>query len=206
MKRTAFFLLLLALLLPAAGLHADNVGPVYSITEPDLLKTILGKLQEKQRSGELARLQEEAKQRSIHAIEHPTPVPGLSKTAKTRTFYYDPSITVTRNVIDPTSGKLLVPAGTRVNPLDYVSLSKKLFFFDARDKDQVKEAEGLIRSLGGRVKPILTGGSYMDLMRQWKRKVYYDQQGTLVKKFGIEHVPAIVSQEGKMLRIDEVLL
>jgi conjugal transfer pilus assembly protein TraW len=198
-------LLLLCLLLPT-WLHADNVGPVYSITEPDLLKTILAKIQEKQRTGELSRLQEEAKQRSIHSIENPKPVPGLSKTAKARTFYYDPSITVTRDVIDPTSGKLLVPASTRVNPLDYVSLSKKLFFFDARDKDQVKEAEDLIRRLGGRVKPILTGGSYMGLMRQWKRKVYFDQQGTLVKKFGIEHVPAIVSQEGKMLRIDEVQL
>ena len=199
-------LLLLLLCLLPGWIYADNIGPVYSIAEPDLLKTILAKIQEKQRTGELARLVAEAKKRSIQTIENPTPVPGLSKTAKARTFYYDPSITVTRNVIDHSSGRLLVPAGTRVNPLDYVSLSKKLFFFDARDKDQVKEAEGLIRSSGGRVKPILTGGSYMDLMRQWKRKVYYDQQGTLVKKFGIEHVPAIVSQEGKMLRIDEILL
>ncbi len=206
MKRfTTFLLLLLSLLLPAAGLHADNVGPVYAITEPDLLKTLLGKLKEKERSGELARLQEEAKQRSIRAIENPAPVPGLSKAATARTFYYDPSITVTRNVTDA-KGKLLVPAGTRVNPLDYVSLSKKLFFFDARDKAQVRQAEDLIRRLDGRVKPILTGGSYMGLMRQWKRKVYFDQQGTLVKKFGIEHVPALVGQEGTMLRIDEIVL
>jgi len=93
-----------------------------------------------------------------------------------------------------------------VNPLDYVSLSKKLFFFDARDKAQVRQAEAVILQLDGRVKPILTGGSYMALMRQWKRQVYFDQQGTLVKKLGIEHVPAIVSQEGKMLRIDEIVL
>jgi len=52
---------------------------------------------------------------------------------------------------------------------------------------------------------ILTGGSYLDLMRRWKRPVYYDQQGQLVEKFGIRHVPALVSQEGKRLRIDEIL-
>jgi conjugal transfer pilus assembly protein TraW len=27
------------------------------------------------------------------------------------------------------------------------------------------------------VKLILTGGSYLDLMRRWKQTVYYDQQG-----------------------------
>lgn len=207
MKRFAF-LLLLVLALLSAGIRAENigtVGPVYPVSEPDLLKTILAKLREKEKTGELARLQQEAKQRTVRAIENPKPVPGIGKATRIRTFYYDPSITVTRNITDAT-GKILVPAGTQVNPLNYVSLSKKLFFFDARDKAQVRRAENVIQQLGGRVKPILTGGSYMALMRQWKRQVYFDQQGTLTKKLGIEHVPAIVSQEGKMLRIDEIVL
>lgn len=207
MKRFALLLpLLLALL--SAGLRAEPigaVGPLYPVTEPDLLEAIQAKLREKEKTGELARLQQEAKQRAVRAIENPKPVPGLGKATRLRTFYYDPSITVTRNITDAT-GKILVPAGTRVNPLDYVSLSKKLFFFDARDKAQVRQAEEVILQLGGRVKPILTGGSYMALMRLWKRQVYFDQQGALVKKFGIEHVPAIVSQEGKLLRIDEIVL
>ena len=38
----------------------------------------------------------------------------------------------------------------------------------------------------------------------WKTPVYYDQEGTLVRKLGITGVPAIVSQEGSRLRIDEV--
>ncbi len=36
--------------------------------------------------------------------------------------------------------------------------------------------------------------------------VYYDQQGTLTRRFGIRQVPALVSQEGSRLRIDEVVL
>ena len=87
-----------------------------------------------------------------------------------------------------------------------VGLSKHLLFFDARDPRQVVRARQLIDVYQGRVKPILVAGSYLDLMKSWKLRVYYDQEGVLVRKFGITAVPAIVSQEGQRLRIDEVLV
>jgi hypothetical protein len=34
--------------------------------------------------------------------------------------------------------------------------------------------------------------------------VYFDQQGVLTKKLGIQHVPALVSQEELRLRIEEI--
>jgi conjugal transfer pilus assembly protein TraW len=55
------------------------------------------------------------------------------------------------------------------------------------------------------VKVILTGGSYLDLMRRWQRPVFYDQQGSLTTKLGIRQVPALVTQDGRRLRIDELL-
>ena len=36
--------------------------------------------------------------------------------------------------------------------------------------------------------------------------VYYDQNGTLTRQLGIAQVPALVSQEGLRLRIDELVL
>ena len=99
---------------------------------------------------------------------------------------------------------MLFPAGTRKNPLDVVSLSRQLLFFDARDALQVGRARELIERYQGQVKPILVGGSYLDLMKRWNRPVFYDQDGNLVRRFGITAVPAIVSQEGQRLRIDEV--
>ena len=54
------------------------------------------------------------------------------------------------------------------------------------------------------MKLILTGGSYLDLMRRWKQTVYYDQQGLLTTRLGIRQVPARVTQDGKRLRIDEL--
>jgi len=32
-----------------------------------------------------------------------------------------------------------------------------------------------------------------ELMKQWKRRVYFDQQGVLTRRLHIRHVPAIVS-------------
>ena len=120
-----------------------------------------------------------------------------------RTFYIDPSFTLDRNIVDA-SGRLLFAAGTRKNPLEVVSLSRHLLFFDARDPRQVGRARQLIALYQGRVKPILVGGSYLDLMQSWHVPVYYDQQGLLTRRLGITQVPALVSQEGLRLRIDEL--
>ncbi len=189
-------------------MHAADLGtlgPTYGIAEPHLLNFIEQRLRDKERSGELQRLMQEAQTRGIESVQRPAPVPGLRATETARTFYVDPSFTLDRNVVDA-QGRLLFAAGTRKNPLDVVSLSKHLLFFDARDPRQVARARELLIRYDGKLKPILTGGSYLDLMKAWRVAVYFDQQGTLTRHFGIRQVPAIVSQEGQRLRIDEMVL
>ncbi|RTL32699.1 MAG: type-F conjugative transfer system protein TraW [Burkholderiales bacterium] len=201
-------LLLCALALGTALAHAENlgtIGPTYPIAEQNLLDHIMATLRQKERSGELQRLQELAQARATQTVRSPKPVPGLSRAATARTYYFDPTFTLDRNITDE-NGQLLFAAGLRKNPLDVVSLSKHLLFFDARDPRQVARAKELIETYQGRVKPILVGGSYLDLMKAWNRPVFYDQEGALVRKLGIQAVPAIVSQEGSRLRIDEVAI
>ena len=41
-------------------------------------------------------------------------------------------------------------------------------------------------------------------MKRHDLRVYYDQRGLLVQRLGIHQVPALVTQEGRMLRIDEL--
>ena len=180
------------------------IGPVYPIAEPSLLEVILSKLREADKTGVLARLQRETQGEVKRGIEQPAPIARITKTTKARSFYYDPSIVVPYAIADA-DGKVIVAPGTKVNPLDTVSLSKALLFIDARDAAQVGRARGILDERGGKVKVILTGGSYLELMRRWKRPVFFDQQGTLTDKLGIRHVSALVSQEGKRLRIDEIL-
>lgn len=199
--------LVLGLMLGAAGgaraMDLGVIGPTYEISEPHLLQMIEQRLREKERSGELGRLEAEARKRGIATVKHPPPVTGLRPTNTVRTFYFDPSFSLDRNILGP-QGELLFAAGMRKNPLEVVSLSRHLLFFDARDPRQVGRARQLIAHYQGRVKPILVGGSYLDLMQSWHLPVYYDQQGRLTRRLGITQVPALVSQEGLRLRIDEL--
>ena len=190
----------------ALGAQATNlgtIGPTYPVAEKNLLEVIMARLRAKEASGELKRHEQEARDRAAYAVNNPRPVDGLRRAQAARTFYFDPTFKLQSNVVDGT-GAILFPAGTRKNPLEVVSLSKHLLFFDARDPGQVARARELIEHYQGKVKPILVGGSYLDLMKRWNKPVFYDQDGTLVRKFGIAAVPALVSQEGQRLRIDEV--
>lgn len=189
--------------LPTLATDLGTLGPTYEITEPHLLQMIEQRLREKERSGELARIEQDARTRGTEAVRNPAPVAGIQTTAKPRSFYFDPTYTLDRHILGA-QGELMFAAGTQANPLDVVSLSRHLLFFDARDGRQVRQARALIARYQGKVKPILTAGSYLDLMKSWRIPVYYDQQGLLTRRLGIAQVPALVSQEGKRLRIDEM--
>ena len=204
--RYALLLTLPCLLLISGCALANDlgvVGPTYEIAERDLIEVMKDKFRRMEKSGELARVQDNYKQRVIDAVEKPKPVPGVSATEAIRTFYVDPTWTLDRNVVDE-QGKLLFPSGTKVNPLDYAPLTQFLLFFDQREKAQVAFARRFIEQSKARVKPILVGGEPLKLMRQWKREVFYDQGGVLSRKFLLKQSPAIISQEGKRLRIDEI--
>ena len=167
-----------------------------------MLQEIQRVLREKEQTGELARLKTEAVERSKKSVENPPAVQGLLRTSVARTFYLDPSYRVPQTLTGP-NGEVIAKAGDTINPLDYVSLSKHLLFFDGRDEKQVAKAKQLIVQYNGKVKPIMTAGAVLELTRKWRRPVYFDQGGTLVRKLGIRHVPALVSQDGRKLRIDE---
>jgi conjugal transfer pilus assembly protein TraW len=189
-------------------LHAANaqermaLGPVYAIKENDFLKVIEARMLAKQKSGELAKIEREAIARSKQSIELPKSL-GVLRTQTPRTHYFDPSIRANEELRTP-DGKTVVAKGTVVNPLNVVAMSKVMLFFDASDAEQLAYATRYMAKQTMPVKAVLTGGSYMALMRQWKFPVYFDQGASLVTKLGIRQVPAIVYQEGKQLRIDEV--
>lgn len=198
-------LLCLLAIAPAVGLASDigNLGPTYAVAEQSLLAMIEERLRARAESGELARLMEKTAVAARSTVTSPTPVAGVTACTKARSFFFDPSVVLSENIVDA-SGHLLFAAGTRKNPLDVVALSRPLLFFDARDPRQRDKARRMLQERGQRVKLILTGGSYLELMRQWRLPIYYDQQGLLTRRLGIKQVPALVSQDGLRLRIDEM--
>ena len=204
--RSPFFAILFFLLaIPAFSQASDLgvVGPTYQIAERDLIEVMKGKFLQMEKSGDLTKLQSSYQKQIVSAVEKPKPVPGISHTETARTFYVDPTWTLDRNVVDE-KGQVLFPAGTRVNPLDYAPLTQSLLFFDQRERSQVAFAKRFLAEAKARVKPILVGGEPLKLMRQWKREVFYDQGGVLSRKFLLQQVPALITQDGNRLRVDEI--
>ena len=186
--------------------HAEDLGVIgktYDIAERDLIEVIKDKLRHMEKTGELAKRQTEYKNRVMSGIEHPKPIPGIQATETANTHYYDPSIVTDKDIADAT-GKILYPRGTRVNPLDYIGWNKYLLFVDARDQKQLDMSKRIMATSDKPVKLVLVAGEPLNLMRKWKKQVYYDQGGILARRFAITQVPAIVSQEGRRLRIDEL--
>lgn len=179
------------------------IGPTYEIAERDLIAVIQEKLRHLERTGELDRMQEDYKRKVLDGIERPKPVPGIRPTETARTYYIDPTFTLDRNIQDE-HGRILYPAGTKINPFDYDRMSKVLLFFDGRDEKQVEFAKRFMAESALPVKPILVAGEPLKLMREWKREVFYDQGGALSRRFSITQSPAVVSQEGKRIRVDEI--
>ena len=189
----------------ASAVDYGKIGTTYEITEADMLEWIEQRVTAKVASGEALRYQQQQAEKIKRKLLNPEPLRSVTRAARNRTQYYDPTFTVEENIVNE-RGQILVAAGTTMNPLNRIGLSRPLVFFDARDKNQVAFAKRFLDSRAGLAKPILVGGSYFELMKKWDTPVYFDQQGALIRKLGIQHVPAIVSQEGIRLRIDEIAL
>ena len=185
------------------GVDAEIVvGPTYEIKEPSLLAELLKRVAADQASGAMQRRMDEGKTRALESMRNPAPNDSIGRAAAARTWYYDPTIVVTENIT--AEGRVIVRAGTRVNPLDKVNWSKLWLFIDARDPPQVSYAKRAVARLRGNTKVILTGGKLKETSLALGQQVYFDQGARLVARFGIAATPATVRQEGTRLRIDEV--
>ena len=129
--------------LPATGIpsaaSAKDLGvrgATWPVVEPDLLAEIESRLLEMQRSGALARFEDEARERARRRIEEPVPVPGIAPARTQRVRLFDPAITVARD-IRTTEGVLIAAAGTRVNPLERIALARDLLFVDGRREAEI---------------------------------------------------------------------
>ena len=189
--------------LPATAKDLGVRGATWPVAEPDLLEAIEARLLEMERSGELARLEREARERARERLEEPEPVPDIVPATEERSRLLDPAVTVAREIRTP-DGTLLAAAGTRVNPLERMTLSRDLVFVDGRRVAEVawalaREAEG---ARPARI--VLLAGRPLDLMRRHRRPFFLDQGGRLAARFGIAATPSLVGQAGRLLRITEI--
>ncbi len=179
-------------------------GNTWEIKESDPIEDIKNKIKAMELNGEIDKHNEIIKEKVKENIINPKNL-GVLRATEDREYYYDPSISKPYDLKDH-KGQVYYKAGTRVNPLDKVSLENKLIFIDGEDEEQLKYMIDIYKK--SEIKPtiILTGGSPVKLEEEYKLDFYFDQEGEIIKKLGIKAVPAVVAQEGKMLRVREVRL
>ena len=202
MMRPGAMLLAAALTALTSAASAKDLGvrgATWPVAEPDPLEQIEARLLEMQRSGALARFEAEARERARRRIEEPDPVPGVAPATRERSRPFDPAIVVERDIRTP-DGTLIAAAGTRVDPLERVGLTRDLLFVDGRRDAEVAWALAHDRS----AKIVLLAGRPLDLMRKHRRVFYFDTGGRLAARFGIAATPSLVAQDGTRLRITEI--
>jgi len=179
-----------------------TLGATWPVSEPDLLASILGKLKQAEASGELDKMNKVFAKKAAARVNRPLAVTGVGRTTERRDWIFDPSITVEKEITD-TKGNLIASAGQKVNPLDFVAMRQRLIFVDGDRSGDV--AWALEQGTEKSVKIIFVNGSPLEQMKKTNRRIYYDQTGALVRKFGIKNVPAIVNQDGPKLKVSEIV-
>lgn len=195
---------------PMTAKDLGRIGATFPIGEVDMLKWIDQRLRGFEKSGELARMQNEFSQRVKQSVITPKPL-TLQPTTSPNTFLVDPSLTLAKDLKDA-HGNVFVKAGTRINPFDtgtwpehadryQFEYSHVLMFFDARDEQQVAFAQTFQSEKP--IKWILTGGSPDQIAETLNTRVYFDQQGMLTQKMHIKAVPSLVEQSGINWKVTE---
>ena len=171
-------------------------GDTYEILEEDFIKF----LSEKAKSPEVQRKIKNAFRKSMEKMYRLSRYDGLfQKARKDRVYRIDPTITLNDDLLDH-EGNVIFGKGAQFNAADYVTLSGKYIVIDGRDNKQVQLA-----LKGNYKKIILTSGDIQALTQKYKT-IFYFINDILIERFQLKHVPAILEQEGRLLRVTEKVI
>lgn len=190
----------------STGKKSGDMGEMYPIAEQDMLTTIQTRLKAMEASGEMAREQEAFKQRVIENTLRPRPVEGLTLAQENTTHYIDPSLTVSEDLKDH-QGRVFARKGQVINPLDTVPFTDTLYFIDADNPQQLAWMKAQKPgTLTYRV--ILVNGDVREATNALNTRIYFDQDGSLCRKFKLKAIPARVTlaEDRRRLRVDTFAL
>jgi len=196
---------LLSVSLTSATRARDHgvVGQAFPIIEPDLMATMEAKLQRLQASGGIDRMNTKFARRAEARVRRPKPVAGISAATEARTWAYDPTIIIERDVQDQ-KGNYIARAGQSVNPLDFTAVRQALVFVNGDSKAEMDWATSQYSDLKAKI--ILVNGSPIEEMTARQRRFYFDQEGRLTGKLGVRHTPAVAVQDGRVMKLTEIKL
>jgi conjugal transfer pilus assembly protein TraW len=144
-------------------------------------------------------------QRRVVERLHEGPNIGLQPATSSRVFTVDVTQRYEHDISNHDGTAVVVKGGTEINPLTRIALSHRYVVIDGRDAKQLTYAQSLIQRYGFGVKILLSAGDVSEVAKQLQRRVYWVQP-EMVSKFQLAHVPSVISQNGPVLKIEEVAL
>lgn len=175
-------------------------GHLFSIEEEDLLKVLKKKAKHLTKE-QITALRTKIQNHYASLLQNPPPVSSLKAATAYRVFYKNPLLCTHQEIKDH-QGKVIIPKGKCINPLENILHLEPLLFFDASQPMQLEWAKTHVSS----AKWVLTRGKPLELEEKESHSVYFDQFGYLTSQFGIQFLPAKVSREGLQLKIEEIPL
>jgi len=180
-------------------------GVVKEIVEQNPIVFFQQKAKEMEQNGMLEKIQQQMRTKAKERIIRPKPVAWIQNTSMPREYLVDRDVILQEDIVDY-DGNIIFAKGTKVNPLTYRTSKKALIFINGDDENQVVWAIAEHQRRQGYVKLTLINGSPVELSKKYSVRFFFDQGGSLVREFEIEQVPAIVSQMGAQLLVQEIKL
>lgn len=192
------------LLLIKTGVFAKSlgvVGSVFPVAEMSLLTLIESRIDALSQNGTLDDIKKDFIQRASEHADRPRPC-DLKRASTTKTYFYNPEVVLSQTIMDY-RGRVLYPAGTRVNALEKMPSYRPCWiFFNSDDKAQVLFVKKKISTCQN-AKLILTEGSVSEAEQAFNAVIYFDQHARITNKINLKNLPAIVNREGSRLKITE---
>ena len=202
MIKIGLFLVASVYLLASHQSSAESLGSygqTYQIKERDAIGVMKEAVRKKLANGGQEAMIKGAQERYLASLNNVVTPPGITSARSNATRLVDLTETVKKTITDG-NGRIVVAEGTKINPLAIIPLTKKLFFIDAKDARQLQ----LVKTLAEpNDKVILLGGSVFKASEFLQRHVYLDIPG-LAFRMKVKYLPSIVSQDGDMLKIQEI--
>lgn len=179
-------------------------GPVEEISEPNLMDVIAQRIKQVD--------WDKKKKQAVDNVWNNIQMYPLPPAPKDRIIRIDPTIEALQDIKDA-DGKVLVPAGNRVNPLDIQPFNSVVVVFNPLRESELDAAAAMIKSYtkkGKKIIPVLseidkTKGwdMYNEVARKLNHRVFM-LTPELKQRFRIMHTMSVVRASGDHFEVREV--
>ncbi|MFZ5862397.1 MAG: hypothetical protein ACOYXR_06135 [Nitrospirota bacterium] len=196
---------LLALLIAGSSLrdvgagsagYADRLGPTYPILEPDWSTWLPAQMQKRLEKQSLGL----PRDRVRSALRRQDRDLDLPEAMTPRTYTVDPTVRVPRPATDLVGRNLA--AGEALNPMSYLAGFRPILIIDGGKDRHVQWAKRILARTNSIV--LALSGDVPALSARLGAPVYFAPP-LLLERLSITRAPVVVSGEGGLVRVDEVV-